>query len=130
MGGGDLDRLAEAQRIGVQRPGLAGLALGLVGQHDHRLSAAPQRVGEDVVQLGDPLAGVDHEQAEFCFLDGLLGLDLHAGGEALVGDVLEAGGVDQLQIEVAQPSRAIAAVAGDPRPVIDDGQRPARQPVE
>ncbi len=130
VGGADLQRLAEAQGVGLQRTGLAGLALGLVGQDDHRLAAAPQGLGEDVVELGHPLARVEHEEAEFGLLDGLLGLGLHPRGEALVGDVLESGGVDQLQVQVAEAPGPVAAVAGDPRPVIDDGQRPARKPVE
>jgi hypothetical protein len=43
----DLDRLAQAQDIGLGRAVVAGLALGLVGRDQHRLVPLAQDLGED-----------------------------------------------------------------------------------
>ena len=44
--------------------------------------------------------------------------------------IVIAGGVDQQEIHVAQTTARFAAVAGHPRPVIDNGQRLSGQAVE
>jgi hypothetical protein len=44
--------------------------------------------------------------------------------------VLEAGGVDEFQIEVPQPSGAETTVARDAGPVVDNGQLASGQAVE
>jgi hypothetical protein len=59
-------------------------------------------------------------RATSAFLDRQLGLLAHARFEALVGDVLEAGGVDEDEVEVAEAAVGEAAVAGDARLVVDD----------
>ena len=123
-------RLAEAERPGLGDAGVAGAALGLVGGEDHRPLIAAQDAGEDLVARGDALAGVDQEQHHVRFLDGQFGLGAHARFQAVVVDVLEAGRVDQDQVEVAQAAAGEAAVAGDAGPVVDDGELLAGQPVE
>ncbi len=89
-------RLAQAQGEGVEDPGLSGPAFGLVGDKDHRPPAPAQDLGEDPVVRGHALPRVDDEQRQVGLVDRLLGLRLHPGFEALVVDVLETGGVDQL----------------------------------
>src|SRR5581483_7906425 len=79
---------------------------------------------------GDALARVDDEERHLRLVERPLGLAAHARFQALVGDVLEAGGVDQLEVDVAEPTRGEAAVAGDARPVVDQRELAARQPVE
>jgi hypothetical protein len=109
---------------------VAGLALGLVGRDQHRLVPLAQDLGEDPVQRRQALAGVEHQQGDVGLLDRQLGLGAHPRLQALVGDVLEAGGVDQLQVQVAQAAVGEAAVAGDAGLVVDQGQLAAGQTVE
>src|SRR5690606_15722752 len=76
------------------------------------------------------LAGVDDEQRDVALVDGQFGLDAHPRLEALVRDVLEAGGVDQLQVQIAEAAGSESPVAGDARPIVAEGELAARQPVE
>jgi hypothetical protein len=59
-----------------------------------------------------------------------LGLLAHPGFEAVVGDVLVAGGVDQRQVHVADVAISVPTVAGHTRPIIDEREALAHQPVE
>ncbi len=123
-------RLPKAQAEGVHRAGLALPSLGLVGDQDDGLAAAAQDFTEHLVQGRDAFAGVHDEQGEVGLGDGQFGLAAHTRLQALVCDVLKAGGVDQLEIDVAQAARGEAAVAGHARLVIDDGQLATRKAVE
>ena len=58
------------------------------------------------------------------------GLRLHAAGQAVRRGLIEAGGVDHREGEIAEPRTALAAVARDAGPVIDQRQPPADQPIE
>ena len=78
----------------------------------------PQFAQAQVVKRDDPR--IDHEQGQVGFLQGQLGLTAHPRLKALVADVLEAGGIDQFQVDVADPAGAEAPVTGHARPVIDD----------
>ncbi len=130
MFGGDRNRLAKAQFESLIGPRLASPALGLVGADDHRLVPATQKLDEHLVQRSQPVARIHHEQGHVAFVQGQFGLGAHPRLQALVRDVLEPGGVDQGQIEIAQAARRIAPVAGYAGPVIDDRQLLAGQPVE
>jgi hypothetical protein len=44
--------------------------------------------------------------------------------------LFEAGSIDHLEFEIAQPALALAAVAGDAGAVIDQRDPPADQPIE
>ncbi len=107
-------------------PASPALPSALLATSTTGLSRRRRTVGEQLVQRRDALAGVDHEQRHVGLVDGQLGLAAHARLQALVGDVLEAGGVDQVEVEIAQPAGGEAAVAGDAGPVVDDGQLVAR----
>ena len=58
------------------------------------------------------------------------GLRPHATGHTLRRRLFQAGGVDDGKIEIAKPALALAAVARYARPVIDQRQAAADQPVE
>src|SRR3546814_19996508 len=55
--------------------------------------------------------------------------DLPAGQGIGIG-LFETGRVDEPEIEIEQPSLALAPVARDARQIVDQRQRLARQPVE
>jgi hypothetical protein len=128
--GGDLKRLAETKVVGLESPRGAGVTLGLVGGQDHRLGCAAKDLAEHAVERNHAFAGVDQEQADVRFFDGPLCLGAHPRFQALVGDILEAGGVDQLQLKVADSPRAEAPVASHARAVVDDRQLLAGEAVE
>src|SRR3982750_24340 len=59
-----------------------------------------------------------------------LRLLLHAGGQRPLGALIEAGGVDDREVEIAEPGLALAAIAGDARQVIDKRELLPDQAVE
>ena len=77
--GRDRDRIAEAELIGFERAGLAGPALALVGDHDHRLAGAAHEIGECAVDRRQARARIDQEQDRVGAGDRRLGLR-HACG--------------------------------------------------
>jgi hypothetical protein len=87
-----------------------------------------RRISAKIRPAASGLRGRRTPAGDVGFLDRQLGLGAHARLQALVGDVLEAGGVDQLQVQVAQAAVGEAAVAGDAGLVVDQGQlAPARR---
>ena len=128
--GRNRDRVAEAERIGVQPPALAGGAFHLVGDQHGRLAGLAHQLGEHAVDPGRTGARVDHEEDRVGLPDRGLGLRPHAAGEAFGRGLLEPGGIDHGEIEVAEPALAFAAVARHARPVVDQRHAPADQPVE
>ena len=88
------DRVAEAQREALIEPAVAGLALGLVGDEDHRHGAAMEPAADFLVQRRDPGAGIDHEQREVGALQRDFGLHPHPAGQAFGVLVFPAGGID------------------------------------
>ena len=124
------DGIAEAERIGVDDAVRALLALGLVGQQDHRLAGPADEIGEGLVHRGEAEPGVDHEHHDIGLGDGRLGLGAHAAGERILVRLFQPGGVDHLEAQMTQRRVALAAVARDAWPVVDQGQLLADQPVE
>ena len=62
--------------------------------------------------------------------DRRLGLRPHAGGERALGTLVEAGGIDHGEVEVAEPACAFAAVARHAGRIVDQRELLADQPVE
>ena len=130
MLGADCDRLAEAEAKSLEDAAFAGASLSLVGYDDHRRILDPQPSGDFLVDRGEAIAGVDHEQRRVRFPYRSLGLRPHPAGKRLRILVLEARRVDHSKIEADQLRLTLAAVARDPGPVVDKRQAPADQPVE
>ena len=130
MLGRDAQRLAQPQRPGFGRAGLARGPLGLVGGQDDVLGALAQDVGEILVRRRDAHAGVDDEQADVGLVHGTLGQAPHPALQRIVLDHFQAGRVDHDEAQVAQARVALAQVAGDARLVIDQRQPLAHEAVE
>jgi hypothetical protein len=130
MLGGDRDRIAEAEAIGLAGIDLALLGLALIGDQQDRRLALAQAPGEMLVERRHAGAAVDHQQRDVGFLDRGLGLLAHPGFQAVVERVLEPGGVDHREIEIAEMRLADPAVAGDAGLIVDDRQLLADQAVE
>ena len=130
MLGGNLDRLAEAERIGFHRAGLAVLALALVGDQHHRLVGAAREIGKAAIVRRQAGARIDHEHQRVGQRDRGFGLLLHPRGQRALGAFVEAGGIDQREFEIAETPLPFAAVARDARRVIDQRELLPDQPVE
>ena len=130
MLGGNLDGIAEAQRVGFHRADFAVPALALVGDQHHRLVGAAREIGKGAIVRRQPGARVDHEHQRVGKADRGFGLLLHPRGERALGALVEAGGVDHGEFEIAEARIALAAVAGDAGLVIDQRELLPDQPVE
>jgi hypothetical protein len=130
MFGRKRQRLAQAQLPGLDQAGLRRLPLGLVGGEDHGAAGAAQDVGEDPVIGGDTRARVDQEEARVGHLHRAFAEAAHAALQAVVGGILQPGGVDHGEAQGAQPRLALAQVAGHAGLVVDQREFPADEPVE
>jgi hypothetical protein len=74
--------------------------------------------------------GVDHEHQRVGKGNRDFGLFLHPRGQRALGALVEAGGIDEGEFEIAQTPFALAAVAGDAGLVIDQRQLLSDQPIE
>ena len=115
---------------GFEETGVGAPRLGLVGDEDHRLAGLAHHLGEGAVVGQDAGLGVDQEEDQVGFMNGYLGLREHAAGQRGGGSILEAGGVDDVELQVVELRRMDAAVAGDTRRVVDQGQPASGEPVE
>ena len=82
------------------------------------------------VGFGDAGARIDDEERHIGVGERPLGLRLHAPGERGRRRLFEPGGVDRPKFEIGDPGGAFAAVAGQPRRVVDQRQPAADEPVE
>ena len=128
--GGNLDGIAEAQRVGLHRADFAVLALGLVGDQHHRLVGAAGEIGKGAIVRRQPVARVDHEHQRIGKRDRGFGLLLHPRRQRTLGALVEARGIDDGEFEIAEPRLALAAIAGDAGLVIDQRELLPNQPVE
>jgi hypothetical protein len=83
-----------------------------------------------LVERRDAGARVEQQQRDIGLADRLLGLLAHAGLERLVEHILQAGGVDHGEVEVAEMPCAEAPVARHARLVVHQRQLLADQAVE
>ena len=121
MLGGEGHRLAEAEAVNLQQPRLAGRALALVGDRDHRLSLDAQPIDKVLVEGRDANPRVDQEEGHVGDGDGVLGLVAHARLQGIGGRVFQACRVDGRKTQIANAGLALAAVAGEPGGIVDQG---------
>jgi len=107
-------RLAVRQQVD-HVPGAAHPARG--DQWDERAPA--HRGGEMPVGPGDPYAGVDHEQDRVAVGERGLGLRAHATRERCRVALLQPGGVDDGEFQIAECRLAFAPVARDAGGIVD-----------
>ncbi len=130
MFGGYLDGIAKAQRVGFHRADFAVLALGLVGDQHHRLVGAAGEIGKGAIVRRQADPRVDHEHQSIGETDCGFGLLLHPRRQRALGALVEPGGIDDSEFEIAEPPLAFAAIAGDTRLVIDQRKLLPNQAVE
>ncbi len=128
--GRERERFAEAQAVGVGNGRLLRAAFALVGDEDHGLAGAAQRLGDDLVARRHAVARIEGEEADVRVGNRRHGLRRHARGKAAVGAFLEPRRVDQLEGQRAERRIGFAPVARDAGRVVDERQPLAREPVE
>ena len=101
--GGNLDRLAEAQRVGFHRAGFAVLAFAFVRHQHHRLVGAAREIGERTIVRREAGARIDHEHQRVGETDRGFGLLLHPRGQRTLRALVEACGIDDGEFEIAEP---------------------------
>ena len=125
------DRVRLAEPEGEELPALvlAAVVVGLVGDDDDVVAAAPQPVGDRLVVVGHPDRGVDDEQHDVGVAHGRLDLaaDLHLEVAAARHPP---AGVDDPERHAEPLGLERLAVAGDAGPVLDDRRLLADDPVE
>ena len=82
------------------------------------------------VRAGQAGARVDHEQHGVAIVQRRLGLRAHAAGQRGRVALLQARGVDNGEVEVAEARLALAPVARDAGLVVDQRELAADEPVE
>ena len=120
--------LAELVKLGRLRIDIIGIAL--VGEAEDRFADVPQPFGDFLVERRQPSPAIDHEEDHVGLVDGNLDLPFDVGGEVI--DVLDAdaAGVDELEEAILDVDQGGDAIARDAGGGIDDGDAPAREPVE
>ena len=121
----------DAEAVEVQRERLAGRAVHLVGEHEDPAGKPRQhRARQLLVERRQPLDGVGHEQDD-------VGVGKRGGGlvadldrHRVVGEQIEAAGVDDREGHPVPLRDGVLAVAGDPGLVVDDGLAPPHETVE
>ncbi len=124
------ERLAEPERVVLERLVVAARIVQLVGHEQHRHARAPQAVGQ--LQIGRARRGlrVDQEDDEIGLRDGELGLAHDLALEGAVVARIHAAGVDQRELVAAPLHDELLAVAGDARLGMHDGLARRREPVD
>ena len=129
--GGDLDGVAEAERIEFVDVGVRGAdGVALVHGETDRLAAAQQHIGD--VLIGGGHAGLhirDHDD-HVGGGNGQLGLTAHELQHLAVGVRLDAACIHELEFAAVPVTVAVNAVAGHARRILHDGGAPAGQFVE
>ena len=110
--------------------GLARHALGLVDREHDLGRGPPQLVGDVPVARGHALTAVDHEDHQVGLEHRLARLARHLGGDAALGNRLEAAGVDHDEAPLADPTLAVVAIAREAGQVVDQRVAAAREPIE
>jgi len=105
-------------------------AVRLVGDHDHALRRLPQQLGDLVVLRQATGPGVHDEEHQGGVVQHLADLGPDRRRNALFRLRVEAPGVHEEYVAALDHPLRGHAVAGDARPVLDQGAPLADQPVE
>ncbi len=130
MLGGKAQGFAQTKAPCLNRAAIPGFAFGLVHAQNHARILFAQDIGKNLIRGGDANAAIHQEQADIRHFNGALGQAAHPALKAVIGDILQPGGVDHRKAQVENLAIALAQVAGDARLVIDKRQLATNEPVE
>ena len=121
----------DAEAVEVERERLAGRAVHLVGEHEDRAREPRQhRARQLLVERRQALDGVGHEEDDVGVGERGGGLVADLDRHRVVGEEVEAAGVDDRERHPVPLRDGVLAVAGDPGLVVDDGLAPPHEAVE
>ncbi len=115
------ERLAQAERVVLERLVVPARIVQLVGHEQHRHAGAPQPVGQLEVGGARRRLGIDQEDDEIGLRDGELGLAHDLALEGAVVARIHAAGVDQRELVAAPLHDQLLAVARDAGLGVHDG---------
>ncbi len=130
MLGGNGKRFAKAQGIGFQNTGFRHARLGLVGDNANRLAEFPDFLGELPVDGRNARPRINDKEHEIGFFNRHLGLGAHPRLKRFLLGVIKPRRVEYAETQVADLRQAFAAVARNPRLVIDKRNLAPNQTVE
>ena len=125
----DRQWIAETERHELPTITLAAVVVDLVGHEEHRRLDLAQPHRNRFVVVGQADGTVDHEHHEICCANRCLDLTADLGVEFAAGRQ-PATRIDHQERPAEPFGLDLFAVAGDARPVLDDGQLLADDPVE
>jgi hypothetical protein len=130
MLGAHRDRIAEPKPVCIEDPRLTCPSLGLVTDDDHWGGFDAQPAPDLLVEWSHPFARVDQEQGGVGVTHCRFGLRTHPPRQGVRVLVLEPRRIDHPKVEPEQLRLALAAVARHARPVVDQREALADEPVE
>ena len=117
--GGDGNRVAETELVGLQDSCLGGAALALVCYQDGALCGPAHEISKRMVCRQWSCARIDQEQHDIGGSHCHLGLLAHAFAQGIRRGIVQTRRVEHLEFEVAKAGLALTPVAGDAWSVID-----------
>ena len=126
LGGGDRQRLAQAEAMEVRGERQLADAVALVRRDDRRQRRAAQQIGHLLIARAHAGAGVDDEHRDLRFGQPGAGLVANRAGERVLILEVDAAGVDQREEAPVPLALELLAVARDPRALVHDRLAGAR----
>ena len=130
MFGGDRDRFAETEAIGIIHARFGATRFGLVGNEHDRLVLLAQHIGEDFIDRGQAGFCIDEKERDVGIVDRGFRLGAHAAFERIGTGNFQTGGVDHGEAQIDKARVTGPAVTGDAGGIVDEGKLPAGEPVE
>ncbi len=128
--GADADDFAEAEPIKLGRLWIERLGIALIGHAHNRLLDVAQPLGDFFIQSENAGPPINDKENDLGLIDGHRDLPFDVFGQIVhVGDA-DAAGIHQFDVARIDGYKRGNAVAGHAGGRIDDGDAPARQPVE
>jgi hypothetical protein len=131
VGGGDRERVAEAELVEVVHEVIDDLVIDLVDREEHGLAGRAQLLREVVIDRREARPSIDDEQQRVGLADRLERLAVDAGADHLALRLgIEAAGVDDAKVGAEVLGFAVAAIAREARRVVNERGAPADEAVE
>ena len=120
---------ALAQKLRKAKPPVL-LVINKVDDEQHGRLGLAELLRERLIDRGEAVVGIDHEEDEVGGLHRDVGLDGDLFVEAILNPAADAAGVDEGARDLRGLGRGRDAVAGDARLVVDNGDLPPGKAVE
>src|SRR5690606_7298699 len=123
-------RFAQAKFMKLCQRRRMAHAFRLVDGEHHTLARLAQQLGDFVIVRVDTRAGIDDEDDDIGFSNGLMRLPRHFAQDAIFRHGFEAAGVDRYEGVAAHPPLAVVPIAGQAREIGDQRRTRTRDAIE